>query len=599
MIRKWKDLAFVKKLILVYVLALLVVVILVTFSQIRASVSVLEEENIKNLDLLTEQITQIFDENQRSISNNLYSRITSFSIPGLMDTYNTLGRASELQSVLTQMVTSSSDYDYVMIETLNGTRLRSDARPYITQDTLNTLYQSCNELLDSQEQVTYGTTNWVRHTDGEVYIIKDIYDVSPLSRVGRMVLHMRSDFFQISHAYTDTAFLFFDRQGNFLFSAGLELSGELMEEISSGFREGTLASENVWEGEEYFTSSNSYGSWQTVGVRTMAAYRQAEAGIVGSGVICALVGLVIGVALMLTLTTSVSRKLRELRKSMNKVAEGDLDHVIQVTDNDDISQLAMTFNYMTRKVAELLEALVEKERLKKDAELQVLEYKYRSLETQIRPHFIYNALETVNSMAKIQGNQEIVDIVQRISRYFRSITINTSRQFITTQQEFDNLRDYTEIYRYIHGDHLKTTFAAREVARNAMIPTMILQPVVENALQHGLRSQEEESELIVHAYFKDNKLNITVKDNGYGLTEEQLRKLQSNEPMPQNDHGGIGLRNVRQRLNLIYGDEASFQISNREEGGVMVKIIIPFNYSEPETLYELDDLDELDELDDL
>ena len=285
MIRKWKDLAFVKKLILVYVLALLVVVILVTFSQIRASVSVLEEENIKNLDLLTEQITQIFDENQRSISNNLYSRITSFSIPGLMDTYNTLGRASELQSVLTQMVTSSSDYDYVMIETLNGTRLRSDARPYITQDTLNTLYQSCNELLDSQEQVTYGTTNWVRHTDGEVYIIKDIYDVSPLSRVGRMVLHMRSDFFQISHAYTDTAFLFFDRQGNFLFSAGLELSGELMEEISSGFREGTLASENVWEGEEYFTSSNSYGSWQTVGVRTMAAYRQAEAGIVGSGVI--------------------------------------------------------------------------------------------------------------------------------------------------------------------------------------------------------------------------------------------------------------------------------------------------------------------------
>lgn len=599
MIRKWKDLAFVKKLILVYVLALLVVVILVTFSQIRASVSVLEEENIKNLDLLTEQITQIFDENQRSISNNLYSRITSFSIPGLMDTYNTLGRASELQSVLTQMVTSSSDYDYVMIETLNGTRLRSDARPYITQETLNTLYQSCNELLDSQEQVTYGTTNWVRHTDGEVYIIKDIYDVSPLSRVGRMVLHMRSDFFQISHAYTDTAFLFFDRQGNFLFSAGLELSGELMEEISSGFREGTLASENVWEGEEYFTSSNSYGSWQTVGVRTMAAYRQAEAGIVGSGVICALVGLVIGVALMLTLTTSVSRKLRELRKSMNKVAEGDLDHVIQVTDNDDISQLAMTFNYMTRKVAELLEALVEKERLKKDAELQVLEYKYRSLETQIRPHFIYNALETVNSMAKIQGNQEIVDIVQRISRYFRSITINTSRQFITTQQEFDNLRDYTEIYRYIHGDHLKTTFAAREVARNAMIPTMILQPVVENALQHGLRSQEEESELIVHAYFKDNKLNITVKDNGYGLTEEQLRKLQSNEPMPQNDHGGIGLRNVRQRLNLIYGDEASFQISNREEGGVMVKIIIPFNYSEPETLYELDDLDELDELDDL
>ena len=226
---------------------------------------------------------------------------------------------------------------------------------------------------------------------------------------------------------------------------------------------------------------------------------------------------------------------------------------------------------------------MEKERLKKDAEIQILEYKYRSLETQIRPHFIYNALETINAMAKIKGNTEIVEIVKRISRYFRSITVNTTRQFITCQQEFDMLQDYTEIYRFIHGAALQTTFSAKEAARNALIPTMILQPVVENALQHGIRAQEEASDIIVHAYVQEDKLNITVKDTGYGLTPQMERKLQSGRT-EETKQGGIGVGNVRQRLNLIYGEDASFTIGNRPEGGVMVKITIPLTYIEPDIL---------------
>ena len=192
-------------------------------------------------------------------------------------------------------------------------------------------------------------------------------------------------------------------------------------------------------------------------------------------------------------------------------------------------------------------------------------------------------------MAKIQGNHEIVEIVQRISRYFRSITVNTTRQFLTCQQEFDMLQDYTEVYRFIHGDNLRTTFSAKEAARNALIPTMILQPVVENALQHGIRAQNETSEIIVHAYVTGDKLNITVKDTGYGLSPQMEQKLQSDR-MEATKQGGIGVGNVRQRLKLIYGDDASFTISNREEGGVMVKIIIPLTYIEPDILGS-DDLD--------
>lgn len=326
-----------------------------------------------------------------------------------------------------------------------------------------------------------------------------------------------------------------------------------------------------------------------MGISSTAIYRQTMATIIRNGIVYGAIGLGAGIAVLAVLIRALTKKLALLRKAMNRVAEGDFSQQICVTGNDDISRLAETMNYMTNRIRELLAELVEKERLKKDAEIQILEYKYRSLETQIRPHFIYNALETINAMAKVQGNQEIVEIVKRISRYFRSITVNTTRQFITCQQEFDMLEDYTGIYRFIHGDGLKTTFSAKEAARNALIPTMILQPVVENAMQHGVRGQEEASQIIVHAYVTDDKLNITVKDTGYGLSPEMEEKLRSGT-LEGTRRGGIGVGNVRQRLRLIYGSNASLSIGNRPEGGVVVKIVIPLTYIEPD-LSEGDDLD--------
>lgn len=266
-----------------------------------------------------------------------------------------------------------------------------------------------------------------------------------------------------------------------------------------------------------------------------------------------------------------------------------------VNGEDDISQLAKTFNYMSNRISELLEEVVQKERARKDMEIEVLDYKYRSLQTQIRPHFIYNALECIGSLAKLHKYSEIVDSVQRISRYFRNITVNTNKQFITVEQELNSLKDYTEIYSFIHGNKLETVYSAREQARNAMIPTMLVQPIVENALKYGIRSQEDKTEIRIHAYKQEDKLCITVKDNGYGLSKEVEDALRENTTIPSKEKEGIGLSNVKKRLAVIYGEKASFEIKNRPEGGVVSKIVIPFTYSEPEG--EMDLLEELEELD--
>ena len=587
--KRFGHLTFATKLIIVYICSLFLGICSVTFNQIHAAANVLEEESSQNLRMLTEQVALNFRENQETVGYSIYSRMAALEIPLLMDTYSQEASTSSLANIryaLAQMITESSDYDYILLELPDGTRINTGGERF---KKLGDIQANCDAILDEHRTVTYGNSNWYRGTDGGVYILRDVYATSPLRRVGKAVIHMKGNIFSVSNVYENTGFLFFDIHGAFLSGAGMELPEDVLQAVTEDMADGVLTEKENWMKLDYYMASSTSGNWITVGINSTAVYREMVDHIVRNGVLFGCMELFLGVALLTVLIQRLVSKLMELRKAMTRVADGDFSQHIRVSGNDDISLLAETMNHMTSKIQELLEQLVEKERLKNEAEIQILEYKYRSLETQIRPHFIYNALETINSMAKIRGNDDIVEIVQRISRYFRSITVNTTRQFITCQQEFDMLQDYTEIYRFIHGDKLKTTFSAKEAARNALIPTMILQPVVENALQHGIRGQDEDSEIIVHAYVRGKQLNITVKDTGYGLSPQMEQKLQSGQ-IEANRRGGIGVGNVRQRLQLIYGNDAAFSISNRDEGGVVVRITIPLTYIEPEILGS-DDLD--------
>ena len=589
MVKRFRNLSFSAKLIIVYICSLFFAICANTFNQTHAAANVLEEESSRNLHMLTEQVALNFRENQQSVGYSIYSRMAALEIPSLMDAYSQGDPTTLLADVryaLAQMITESSDYDYILLELSDGTRLNTAGK---SVRTLSDVQSNCETILDEHRTVTYGNSNWYRGTDGGVYILRDVYATSPLRRVGKVVIHMKGAIFSVSDAYENTGFLFFDIHGNYLSGVGMEVPEDVLQAVTEDMADGVLTEKENWRKLDYYMVSSASGNWITVGVISTAAYRGMVKRIVRNGILFGCTGLLVGVAVLTVLIQGLVSKLKELRKAMAKVAEGDFSQHVSVSGNDGIGLLTETMNHMTSRIQELLDQLVEKERLKNEAEIQMLEYKYRSLETQIRPHFIYNALETINSMAKIRGNDDIVEIVQRISRYFRSITVNTTRQFITCQQEFDMLQDYTEIYRFIHGDKLKTTFSAKEAARNALIPTMILQPVVENALQHGIRGQDEDSEIIVHAYVRENRLNITVKDTGYGLPPQLEQKLQSGQ-IEASKRGGIGVGNVRQRLHLIYGDDASFTISNRDEGGVAVRITIPLTYIEPDILGG-DDLD--------
>lgn len=595
MIQAWKDLRFSAKLTLIFFLVLSLTIGVITIRQSYSSFRLLEEKSLEDMENLAEQVILNFTQTLEDIENSCYVAMISREVPKNMSGSATY---AVQKYTLATMISSATSYDYIMTRNSQRQLISTDFRNDMPTEQRSQIEADCRTILEEHQENTLGSCQWIRMDSGHVYLLRDVYDTQPLRHMGVIVLHIRQPFFAASSASENTGFLFLDKNGDFLTYTGTELPEGMTDEVIADAQAGTLPSKNNWSGSEYFAVSVAGSQWSVIVICSTQSYRTGCRQIMQNGIALGALGLLAGMALVYILTRSVLKKLGEIKKSMKEVANGNFDSRIEVTDADDISQLALAFNDMSQRISELMAELVEKERMRSNAELQVLEYKYRALETQIRPHFIYNALEVISSMAKIKGETEMIDIVQTISRYFRNITQSTTDQFITVQQEFDRLQDYTRIYQFMHGDHLKTVFSARETARNAMIPTMILQPVVENSLKYGLRSQEEDSEIRVHAYTQDGKLLITIRDNGKGLTQEQMEKLEKGETA-ESSSSGIGMANVRQRLKLIYGDKSSISFRNRTAGGVKVTIEIPFTYSEPDSLWELEQMDDWSDLDEL
>ena len=547
MIQAWKDLRFSAKLTLIFFLVLSLTIGVITIRQSYSSFRFLEEKSLEDMENLAEQVILNFTQTLEDIENSCYVAMISREVPKNMSGSATY---AVQKYTLATMISSATSYDYIMTRNSQRQLISTDFRNDMPTEQRSQIEADCRTILEEHQENTLGSCQWIRMDSGHVYLLRDVYDTQPLRHMGVIVLHIRQPFFAASSASENTGFLFLDKNGDFLTYTGTELPEGMTDEVIADAQAGALPSKNNWSGGEYFAVSVAGSQWSVIVICSTQSYRTGCRQIMQNGIALGALGLLAGMALVYILTRSVLKKLGE------------------------------------------------KERMRSNAELQVLEYKYRALETQIRPHFIYNALEVISSMAKIKGETEMIDIVQTISRYFRNITQSTTDQFITVQQEFDRLQDYTRIYQFMHGDHLKTVFSARETARNAMIPTMILQPVVENSLKYGLRSQEEDSEIRVHAYTQDGKLLITIRDNGKGLTQEQMEKLEKGETA-ESSSSGIGMANVRQRLKLIYGDKSSISFRNRTAGGVKVTIEIPFTYSEPDSLWELEQMDDWSDLDEL
>lgn len=587
--KKPRSLTYRIKLILVYCVAVIGVAAMITVTLTLTASRQATEDKKAHLSLLTEQMLMNFSSAATSAAQQLLSQASSKGVISQM--YAMRNQRAEdadyyqnVQSLIyavNQMITTQSYHDLLYIRMDNGI---SFSNAFAGQEFVN----AASALMDTEEygRNTYGHTLWARGEGGEIYLIRDLYNLSPIQHLGKIVANVRPGMLASLSTDNDSlnsALVFLDKEGKTIATVGgADEAMAAQAEAVFQSEAGAAAAEK-----EYAVSIHRGEDWVAVGFLPTATLNSVRQAVLRTGIIVALLGVLFGTLAVMAITKRMTRQMRLLVKSMDEVAAGNMNLSVPIETHDEFSLMSAHFNRMIGQTRELLARVVLEENRKSKAEYEMLEYKYRSLQSQINPHFIYNAMETVNALAKIDGNDEICDVVKHISAFFRQNTYNMEKKFVTVHREFDSLKQYAHIYHHIHGSTLSTPFIFSPEAADALIPTMILQPVLENALVHGVGRAEDEALVTVSAEAEgEDRLLITVRDNGDGMpkeTVEQILNGPANEPMNGNRYtAGIGLRNVRDRLRLIYGDRAKLVIKSKKGAGTLVSISIPLVYDEDE-----------------
>jgi two-component system sensor histidine kinase YesM len=253
---------------------------------------------------------------------------------------------------------------------------------------------------------------------------------------------------------------------------------------------------------------------------------------------------------------------------IKRVEQGDLTARTEVKTNDEVGQLGDSLNNMIAEMQNLIDKLVREEQEKKEVEME-------ALHAQINPHFLYNTLNTIKWMAKIQGNQGVSKAITALVKLLR-ISTNLGRDMISLKEEIDYVMNYIVIQKLRFSKSVNIVYHIDDSCLNLSVPKLILQPIVENSFIYGMEDELHELNIEIRAYMKDNKLFIEVHDDGPGIEAEVLKNILINS-MDKSRFSKVGLNNVNQRIKLYCGNDFGLKIETELGSGTIVTVELPIN----------------------
>ena len=258
-----------------------------------------------------------------------------------------------------------------------------------------------------------------------------------------------------------------------------------------------------------------------------------------------------------------------------QVAEGDFETRAPVDSNDEIAVLALGFNDMAENMQGLIRKIKEDEGKMRRADL-------RLLQEQINPHFLYNTLDTIVWLIESNETEQAVDMVVTLSNFFR-IVLSKGKEFITIREETEHIQSYLEIQQVRYHDIMEYDIRIDEAIYDYRIPKLTLQPIVENALYHGIKYKRAKGFIHVNGERDGDKIYLTVQDDGVGMDEEELVQIREEISRPcKETEKGFGLANVNERIRMYYGSEYGMSIESEKGRGTIVELVIPADRKEKE-----------------
>ena len=319
----------------------------------------------------------------------------------------------------------------------------------------------------------------------------------------------------------------------------------------------------------YFVGNEMPNGWSLVQTVSVKEFNKEMNHLIVLAAGIVLLVLEISLGFVWYVTSRIAYPAKELMESMKTLAKDNEYPRVKIVSNDEIGMIGLEYNKMAENIETLIEKVYKMELTQKQAELEFLQM-------QINPHFLYNALDTISWMALAKGNMDVSEMTIALAELLRATIKKES--FITLREEMNTVKDYLLIQQERFGDKISAEYFVEEDAYSCMVPNFILQPVIENAIIHGLEPKIEKGKVSINISIQDEFLTFLVEDNGVGMDEKEILDLYK-KCRENNTKQSIGLKNVYRRLLLCYGEASMLKIESKKEQGTRISFLIPRNIS--------------------
>lgn len=298
--------------------------------------------------------------------------------------------------------------------------------------------------------------------------------------------------------------------------------------------------------------------WILVGVSSFSRFKEDSVKLLGIVSVVGVLSLLICMLGIFTLIRYQLLPVKRLGQVMRRVEEGDTTIRAEQKGAQEFQVLAGTFNQMLERIETLMKEEKEQEALTRIYEL-------KALTSQINPHFLYNTLDTIIWMAEFQDHQKVVDITKALSNYFR-LSLNAGEEIVTLRQEIEHVRQYLFIQKERYGDKLEYEIDEPDDFPDIKLPKIVLQPLVENAIYHGIKESERPGKITITVSKRDTFIDICIADNGVGI---------NGNTTSTKELGGVGIKNIQERLALFFGEAFSMEIESELNAYTKVYLHLP------------------------
>ncbi|MEC0226498.1 cache domain-containing sensor histidine kinase [Paenibacillus alba] len=582
-LRYWQDRSIRFKLNCIFLLIILISILSLSFwgsraysnySENQADQSTLQmiHQVESNVDYYIEHLKDILHYLGQDANIEQFMKLDAGQDPsGLV--------VAEIEKTLSMYVERNKEVMGIMLVNKNGTFTSHDMYR-ITRDPLTeeSWYQDAikapSETMIISNPIGRNVSTTLNYSSYDVMsLVHAVQDPVTKQVMGVVLMDLRMDMIKSIFENVklgQSGFMYIlDHKGNIVYAPTNEIVYRIQGKWLPDGSQGSFTQEIKGHDYRILFNDSITNKWRFIGVIPNDDYQKVVKDIQLYTLIVTLITIVLAALLSTYFTGTLVRPIRKLMSLMRHVKNGELNQRFVSETKDEIGQLGDSFNHMLEEIKHLINLVYEEQKKKREAELQVLQ-------AQIKPHFLYNTLDTLQWMAQEYEADDIIEVIGALTNLFR-IGLNRGNEWIPIRDEVKHAESYMIIQMSRYMDKLDFKFDIPESLYQYHVLKLILQPLIENAIYHGIKARSGKGKITITAEQKLDLICFRITDDGAGIPPEKLEEMNQilHGEKKREDHYGIGLFNVNERIQLTYGTSYGLQIYSELGKGTTVEIKHP------------------------